>query len=285
MPIITILQIQTEMLRLMYITNRPEIARIAEEAGVDRIFIDLETIGKQERQGGMDSVQSHHTLEDIRKVREVFGKELLVRSNPIHPGSYDEIETIIAHGADVVMLPYFKTVNEAAKFIDLVGGRAKVNLLVETAEAVEKIDSILALEGIDEVHIGLNDLHLAYGMKFMFELLTDGTVEYLGRKIVNKGLKFGFGGIARLGYGTLPAERVIKEHYRLGSTCAILSRSFCNTDKMTDMAEIRTLFLAEMKKIRELEKEAQVHAGYFSENAAVVRTAVEAIVNAASHQL
>ena len=45
--------------------------------------------------------------------------------------------------------------------------------------AVERIDEILALDGIDEVHIGLNDLSLGYGMKFMFELLTDGTVERL----------------------------------------------------------------------------------------------------------
>ena len=52
----------------MYITNRPEIAQIAETAGVDRIFVDLEYIGKAERQGGMDTVQSHHTLEDVKKI-------------------------------------------------------------------------------------------------------------------------------------------------------------------------------------------------------------------------
>ena len=31
-------------LKLMYITNNPDIARIAEDAGVDRIFIDMEYI-------------------------------------------------------------------------------------------------------------------------------------------------------------------------------------------------------------------------------------------------
>ena len=46
------------MLKLMYITNQPEIAKIADKNGVDRIFIDLEKIGKRERQGGMDTVQS-----------------------------------------------------------------------------------------------------------------------------------------------------------------------------------------------------------------------------------
>lgn len=39
-------------LKLMYITNQPEIAQIAESAGVDRIFVDLEYIGKSDRQGG-----------------------------------------------------------------------------------------------------------------------------------------------------------------------------------------------------------------------------------------
>ena len=49
------------MLKLMYITNRPEIARIAETAGVDWIFVDMEFIGKDVRQKGLDTVQNHHT--------------------------------------------------------------------------------------------------------------------------------------------------------------------------------------------------------------------------------
>ena len=268
-------------LKLMYITNRPEIALIAEEAGVDRIFIDLETIGKQERQGGMNTVQSHHTLEDVAVMRRVLAKaELLVRSNPIHGGSEHEIDTIVDNGADIVMLPYFKTVNEAAKFIDLVRGRAKVCLLVETAEAVEKIDAILALDGIDEIHIGLNDLHLAYHKKFMFELLTDGTVEYLKDKILARGIPYGFGGIARLGAGALPSESVIKEHYRLDSTRAILSRSFCNVDQVTDLEEVRRIFQQGIRDIRALEQEILTHKRYFDDNRKFVVEAVEEL----SHQ-
>lgn len=71
-------------LKLMYITNRPEIAQIAETAGVDRIFVDMEYIGKADRQGGMDTVQSHHTIEDVRALRAAIETaELLVRVNPI----------------------------------------------------------------------------------------------------------------------------------------------------------------------------------------------------------
>lgn len=254
------------MLKLMYITNKPDVAKIASDAGVDRIFVDLESIGKSERQGGMDTVQSHHTIEDVRTIRSSVDGELLVRVNHIYDKSKEEIDSVIDNGADILMLPYFKTVNEAAKFIDIVNGRAKVNLLVETAEAVDKLDSILDLDGIDEIHVGLNDLHLAYHRKFMFELLTDGTVEMIANKVHKKGIKFGFGGIARIGKGIVPAERIIREHYRLGSTCAILSRAFCNTDIITDLAEIRTVFNDGIIEIRRLEKEAGSHIDYFSRN-------------------
>ena len=250
------------MIKLMYITNRPSIARIAEAAGADRIFIDMESFGKQNRQGGMDTVQSHHTFEDEKAIRSVLtDAELLVRCNPIHKagegycGSDEEIETIIQNGADIIMLPYFKTVDEAAFFIEKVGGRAKTDLLVETPEAVEAIDEILALPGIDEVHVGINDLSLGYRKQFMFELLTDGTVERLCEKFREAGISFGIGGIASLGRGLLPAEYLIKEHYRLGSTAAILSRSFCNANRIADINIIRRIFHNGVKEIRAFEQE------------------------------
>ena len=254
------------MLKLMYITNQPQIAKIAYEAGVDRIFVDIETIGKTERQGGMDTVQSHHTLDDVKKIRNAFNGELLVRSNHIFEGSKEEIDRIIENGADVVMLPYFKSVNDAAKFIDIVDGRAKVNLLVETAEAVNKLDGILELDGVDEIHVGLNDLHLAYGMKFMFELVADGTVDRLARQVLASGKKFGFGGIAGVGKGMIPAEMVIREHYRIGSTCAILSRAFCNTEVISDISQIKDTFIKGVKAIRDVEVECQKHLDYFKNN-------------------
>lgn len=249
-------------LNLMYITNQPNIARIAQAAGVDRIFLDMEYIGKDLRQGGMDTVQCRHTLEDLAAIRPaVTRSKVLVRCNPIHEatdtysGSKSEVDGIVAGGADIIMLPYFKTVGEVRTFLELVKGRVRTCLLVETPEAVEKIDEILALQGIDEVLIGLNDLSLGYGRKFMFELLTDGTVEALCRKFAEKGIPYGFGGIASLGRGLLPAEYIIKEHYRLGSTSVILSRSFCNINKVTDMRVLRTLFRDGVGQIRQLELE------------------------------
>lgn len=272
-------------LKLMYITNRPEIAQIAETAGVDRIFIDLEYIGKSDRQGGMDTVQSCHTIDDVKKISSaITTAKLLVRVNPIHDaceyyGSTEsEIDAVIKNGADIVMLPFFKTLAEVERFITAVNGRAKTMLLFETPESVEIVDDILGLSGIDFVHIGLNDLSLGYGMSFMFELLTDGTVERLCAKFRNKNIPYGFGGIASLGKGTIPAEMIIKEHYRLGSTCAILSRSFCNVDKTSHMGVISSTFVNGMREIREFEAECEAHIGYFMNNKWELDKAVENIV-------
>lgn len=249
-------------LKLMYITNRPDVAQVAQRCGVDRIFVDMEYIGKEERQGGLDTVKSHHTVEDVKNLRKVLNEtELLVRVNPIHEAgenwcsSKEEIDAVVEAGADIIMLPMAKTVDEIKKFVEYVGGRTKTMLLLETAEAKENIKEMLDVGGIDMVHIGLNDLHLSYGMKFMFQLLTDGTVEELCKIIGSYSIPYGFGGIARLGFGMLPAEHVIAEHYRLGSSMAILSRSFCDIYKTSDMAEIQRLFEQELKKIREYETE------------------------------
>lgn len=267
----------------MYITNKPAVAKIAEASGVDWIFLDMEFIGKDSRQGGLDTVQNHHTVKDVQNIKAAVKKaKVLVRVNPIHealpdyPSSKDEIDATIAAGADILMLPFFKTVEEVKTFIKLVDGRAKTLLLMETVEAANLVDEILEVPGIDMIHLGLNDMHLELGMKFMFELLANGTVEKLGNKIKAKGIPFGFGGIATLDGGALPGSMVLKEHVRLGSSMVIVSRSFCNTDVITDLDEVKHIFETGISGLRALEKEAaQADDKYFEEN----RKAVVAAVN------
>lgn len=71
------------MLKLMYITNRPEVALIAQKYGVDRIWVDLETFGKEDRQRDLNTVKSHHTIGDIKNIAPLLDKsEMLVRINP-----------------------------------------------------------------------------------------------------------------------------------------------------------------------------------------------------------
>ena len=270
-------------LKLMYITNKPEVAKIAEASGVDWIFLDMEFIGKDARQGGLDTVQNHHTVKDVANIKAAVKKaKVLVRVNPIHdalpnyPSSKDEIDATIKAGADIVMLPFFKTVEEVKQFVRYVNGRAKILLLMETVEAANLVDDILEVPGVDMIHLGLNDMHLELGMKFMFELLANGTVEKLGKKIEAKGIPFGFGGIATLDGGALPGSMVLKEHVRLGSSMVIVSRSFCNTDIVTDLNEVKRIFDTGISGLRALEKEAaHADATYLEEN----RKAVVAAVN------
>ena len=268
-------------LQMMYITNNPQIARIAEKYSVDRIWVDLEQIGKKERQGGMNTVQSTHTIEDVQVIRNsIEGKaKLQVRVNPIYDGSKAEIDKVLKYGADIIMLPFFSTTKEVEKFIDMVAGRARTCLLLETVGAEKNLDGILEIPGIDEIHIGLNDLHLQYHMNFMFELLSNGKVEEICNKIKGKGIPYGFGGIAKLDEGMLPARHIIAGHYRLGSTMAILSRSFYDSWIADDMEEVERTFKYGLGEIREYEKRLEKESdAFFEHNRKVVQEEVESIL-------
>jgi hypothetical protein len=216
-------------MKTMILENDIDKIKIYEKSGVDRIFIDLERLGKKERQGHLDTVISHHTLADVKNAKSVIKKsKLLVRINPINKNSFTEINNVIEAGADIIMLPMFKTAHEVRTFISMVNKRATVCLLLETSQALCRIDDILEIKGIDEIHIGLNDLHLSLGLDFLFELLTNGIVEYLADKIKSKKIPFGIGGVALMDEGKFNGKVIIKEHVRLGSSMVILSRTFKN---------------------------------------------------------
>ncbi|GGA72857.1 aldolase/citrate lyase family protein [Ornithinibacillus halotolerans] len=268
-------------LKLMCITNNERIARIYESNGVDWIFVDLEVNGKRERQQHVSSVISDHHIDDVKVLSSVLTKaKLLVRINPINEFSKEEIDAVIINGADIIMLPYFKEVKEVEEFLNYVDGRIETCLLLETSEAVDNIDSILSVPGINYIHIGLNDLHLSYKMNFMFELLADGTVEKLCLKIREKNIPYGFGGVAQLGHGALPAEHIIAEHYRLQSSMVILSRTFCNVENMTNLDEINNIFSTGIKNLRQFEKSLTTKPqAYFIRNKETIIEKVSEIIS------
>lgn len=271
------------MLKLMYITKEPEIAKIASDAGVDIIFVDMEVLGKAERQGGMDTVQSHHKPEDIGRIRDVIGdrSEIMARTDPIHEHTEDQVEACIHYGADIMMLPMWRRASDLQRFVSAVHGRCKVMPLLENTDAQAHVSEALEVPGIDTMFIGLNDLHLSQKKTFMFELLTDGTVEDLISKIRPTGMPYGFGGIARPGTGMLPAECIIREHVHLGSSSVILSRSFCNTELIRDKDEIKRIFQDGVREIREVEEDCQNWSeDQFMENRERVRDGVAWIVSA-----
>lgn len=238
----------------MLLTSDSNTIKKAEECGVDRIFYDLEILNKNERQKGRDTLISNNDINKVSEVKSQLNKcELLVRVNPFYEGSKEEIDAVVEQGADIVMMPMVTDEYQIERFVELVDGRSKVCPLLETAQTVARIDNILAVSGIDELYVGLNDMHISFGLKFMFELLSGGIIEYMSDKISARSIPFGFGGLAKIGEGILPAEYILGEHARLGSSSVILSRTFRN-----EVGEVMDFdFKEEVEKIRA--EEAQIN--------------------------
>ncbi len=241
------------MFNYMMVTNNSSEARIAESCGITRIFVDLEINGKQERQGHRDTFISAHKMSDVEEIKQSLSEaELLVRLNPLYEGSELEVEQAIINGADILMLPMFRTADEVNIFAKYINGRVKFIPLIETKDAALDIKNIVKVKGITELFIGLNDLHIEYGYDFMFELLSEGIVDEIVKTIKQAGLCFGFGGVARVGEGAISAERVLGEHIRLGSSAVILSRTF-RKDNLKD-----GVFKKEINKLEHVIKESMM---------------------------
>lgn len=223
------------MIDLLLITNDPALARRGDALPGVRLFVDLERNGKAERQAGRNTFISSHQISDIGRIKaQLKNARLMVRVNPFEAGQADaariEIDAVIAQGADRLMLPMFTEAAQLQAFVGLVAGRLPVVPLLETAGALGSLGDWIDIPGIEEVFVGLNDLHLSLNCRFMFEPLALGHVERVAKAAAQSGLRFGFGGIARVNEGLLPGSDVLAEHLRLGSRAVILSRTFHRTD-------------------------------------------------------
>ena len=219
------------MIELIQITNDPAFARRCDALDGMRLFVDLERLGKAQRQAGRNTFISTHDIADVGRVKSQLRRSrLMVRVNPVHAGTAGEVDAVIGAGADMLMLPMFGSAGELREFLGLVDARVPVSALLETAGALGSIDAWIDAPGLSELYVGLNDLHVSLGRRFMFEPLADGIVDRVAALARDRGLAFGFGGIARVGEGLLPGRDVLAEHLRLGSQSVILSRTFHRDD-------------------------------------------------------
>ena len=232
------------------ITNDPDFAAFAVSCGVERIMVDLEQHGKQERQGGLGTFISDHVPQDVARVRQAVPKAaLIVRINPLHEASANEIDQAIASGASHLMLPMFRSADAVAQFVALVAGRAQTIALLETRDALQSLPQWAGLDALDEIYVGLNDLHRELGLRFMFQPLADGVVDRVAAVAQQQGKRFGFGGIARLDEGLLPGRVVLGEHLRLGSRSVILSRTFNRERIEAPDSDWRAIYAAEIHRL------------------------------------
>jgi hypothetical protein len=262
------------MLELIQISNDPEFARRCDALGGIRLFVDLERLGKAERQAGRNTFISAHELDDVGRIkRALSNSRLMVRVNPLNPGTRDEVEAVLAGGADMLMLPMFTQASELREFCGLVEGRVPVVPLLATGEALACLDDWVATPGLGEIYVGLNDLHLSLGHRFMFEPLALGMVDRVAAAARSNGVRFGFGGIARLADGLLPGRDVLAEHLRLRSGAVILSRTF-------HRSEDGGSFEDEVARLREAERElAQRTPAQVEDDARRIAASIQAIAS------
>ena len=215
--------------RLTLFTNDTAVARKADKSGVNRIGLDLEQIGKESRQSNSCNWISHHTIDDLDKIKKSIKQAtLFCRVNPINEKSEAEINLLINSGVKSLMLPMFKTIEHVRRFIDIINGRAEAILLLETAAGTQIIDQLVKLDGVDEIHIGLNDLSISLGLQNHFSVLFTDTFMHVAETINSSGIKFGFGGIGRANDTSLPvpSDLVYVQYPRFKATGALISQVY-----------------------------------------------------------
>jgi len=215
---------------LIIIENDPLRAFSAALAGIDTIMVDLEKLGKPERQAGVNSFISSHHLSDIAAVSDAINNtkaSVLVRTDPYSLDMHYQIDAAIDMGATQLMLPMFRSAATVRDFLEYVSGRLQVILLVETVTALARLPEILSTDYDFSLHLGLNDLHLECKLTSMFEVVTGGLAEYFATCCQRHSRTFGIGGVGRLNSNLrVPAELILLQHLRLGSSSVLLSRDW-----------------------------------------------------------
>jgi HpcH/HpaI aldolase/citrate lyase family len=209
---------------LLLFSTDPWLIRHTVTSGISAIVVDLETLGKAQRQNGADTEVNHNTIEDLKRVRDATPAHVICRINGFNPATVDEVEQVINAGADELLLPMVRNAGQVEAVLSMVQGCAKLGILIETNEAVNRIETLARLP-LSRIYIGLNDLAIERGSFNIFTALVDGTVERLRKKVIN--LPFGFGGLTLPDCGfPIPCRLLIGEMVRLQCHFSFLRRSF-----------------------------------------------------------
>ena len=231
-------------MKFLVFTNNINLANAFDlNNNIETIYLDIERIGKEKRQFGTNSFISDHEIEDIKLIRPYIKKRSLgIRINPIHKNSESEINKVIHNGADVIMLPMFRTIREVNLALNFINDRAGLDLLVETPKAIEIIEE-LPLEKIRNIHFGINDLSLALKLPHMFNIFFNKILESPTKYLTAKNKVFGIGGVGAVGSKPFEPLNILASNFLLKSKRIILSRSFL---KKIDLSNSRnTIFSSE----------------------------------------
>ena len=203
----------------------PAFARAAVLAGAEGVIVDWERRGKRERQAGADTEVRTDTPADLARVRAATPGRLLCRVNGWGPWSSDEIDQAVGLGADEVLLPMVRQPAEVDAALAAVAGRCGLGILVETGEAVRRVDELVR-RPLSRLYVGLNDLMIDRGGRTLFAALVDGTVDRV-RAATPDRIPFGVAGLTLPERGfPIPCRLLAAELARLDAGFTFLRRSF-----------------------------------------------------------
>lgn len=208
---------------LMLFSTNPPFIREAVAAGVYAIIVDWEGIDKEERQAFADTQINRDTVEDLRRVRACTNAVVICRINPSGVTTPEEVEQAIGAGAQEILLPMVRSLEDVESVLDYIRGRCGVGILVETIAAAMLVDKLARLP-LSRVYVGLNDLAIERKTPNIFTALVDGTVEHIRRYFH---IPFGFGGLTLPDCGyPIPCRLLIAEMARLKCDFSFLRRSY-----------------------------------------------------------
>jgi hypothetical protein len=202
----------------------PDLVRAYADAGVTHFIVDMEWKDKHERQQGFDTEIAPVSVRSIGLLTRIPTVFVSCRINGFCDSTKDEVEAAINEGVHRIFLPMASCVEEVQAFIGIVDGRCETAILIETQRATT-IARDLARLPVDAVYIGLNDLTISRGSRFIFSAVRDGSVRRMREAFA--GRQFGFAGVTALGRGfPIPCRMLLAEMAALDCTFTFARRSF-----------------------------------------------------------
>jgi hypothetical protein len=233
---------------LLLFSIEAEFIREAVGAGVAGIVVDWECASKRERQAGADTEVNRHTVADLHRVRRATDAAVICRINGTNPDSAAEVEQAVDAGADELLVPMVRCAGDVERIVDLVRGRCRVGILIETQAAVTRARELCALP-LSRVYVGLNDLAIDRGAQNIFEAVADGTVAAVRSACA---VPFGFAGLTCPDAGRpIPCRLLIGEMARIDAHYSFLRRSFHRDVRGRDLATEIPRLLAAIAAARE----------------------------------
>lgn len=228
------------------------------------LVVDLEKKDKFLRQKLYDTQITEHSIADLRYVKQATDLPVICRINRQQLLNKAEIEEVLEAGADEILLPMVKHVDEVGRVIDFVGGQAKTDIMIETTDAIRQARELDSLP-IHRCYVGLNDLAIELGKSNIFTPLIDGTIDQLRN---NLSKAFGVAGLTHADYGKpIPCRILIQKMAQLNCSFGILRRSFYRDLEKSDPETIYSSILNAYKstpKAGLMEEEIQLIQEAFS---------------------